>query len=190
MRLQGILIVLFIFGIAAVMSGISVWHHYEKGRRCLEFWGPQDAHLINQASKVELLVLAEKTEPTVPNGAHAEDGQTLDIAAGKPKQVPIARRIDISQARGLVHARHIFVSDESFQWPGPDDATITAPPATWRYAVRFQEGEQSVALLLDLLQRKVRSTTKAEELRFVPKLSDGLEVFFAEQIQSETNPKR
>ena len=66
----------------------------------------------------------------------------IDLAG---REFVVIRRVDISQARGLVHARHALIMDYNFEFDRPD---LAATPQ-WRYALRFTEGDRQVVLTFD-----------------------------------------
>lgn len=90
----------------ALATFAVVWQ-WGQTRRCLSFYGSEAAHRIQSAPRVELW--------------------RLDPAGRIPP--PEDARIDISQARGVVHLRHGLVEDANFAWdarPGPGPAPAIA----------------------------------------------------------------
>lgn len=72
--------------VGALAGGFAWWWNFKRGRRTLEFFGPEAARLIRTAPQVELL----KTPP--------EDN------------------VDFSHAPGLINARASLLSDASYVW--------------------------------------------------------------------------
>jgi hypothetical protein len=87
LRGQAVVITLLLLGVAA--AAFAWWWNYNRGRRTLEFFGPQAARLIRTAPKVEFL-----RTPPEPN-------------------------IDLSRAPGLINARASLLSDASYEWDVP-----------------------------------------------------------------------
>ncbi len=138
--IRGKLVILFIFGLSAVMGGYAWWHHYHQGRRSLEFWGADAAALIRYAPQVEILRLSNE-----PNGEW--ESLQVDQAA-----LSISQRRDITGTPGLVHARQALIEDQSFAW----DHAPSSLPAEWYFALRFTEGERRVVVLWDRVSNRVR----------------------------------
>jgi hypothetical protein len=74
-------------GLAVLAAAFAWWWNFNRGRKALEFFGPEAATLIRTAPKVEIL----RPEPE--------------------------SNIDISRAPGLLNARAALLSDASFDWP-------------------------------------------------------------------------
>lgn len=72
--------------VGALAGGFAWWWNFNRGRRTLEFFGPEAARLIRTAPQVELL----KTPPDAS--------------------------VDLSQAPGLINARASLLSDASYVW--------------------------------------------------------------------------
>ncbi|MBC8355383.1 MAG: hypothetical protein H8E66_25680 [Planctomycetes bacterium] len=129
---QGKLVIVFIFGLSAVMGAYAWWHHFTQGRRCVELWGAQTGELIRYAPQVELLQLDD---------VDATDGETIRID-DKPHAI-IAQR-DITGTQGLVHARQALIEDASYLW----NANLVEP-SNWRYLLRFTDGDEQVSVVID-----------------------------------------
>jgi hypothetical protein len=153
---SGKLVIIAILGAAVAAAGFAWWRQYQEGRRALAYWGTEGARLIRTAPEVELQMLG--------GGSNGADGQS------------IAARRDVSQARGLVHARQALISDVSFLW---NDKAATAP--VWEYAFLFRDGERDFTLLLDLSDGWA-SAIGEQPVRLGPTLSHGLGTFVAEQF--------
>lgn len=137
---------LTIFGILALgiaMASVAVWYQSQMNRRCLDAWGAPNANLIRHAATVEGARLAGPDRLPPAEESLAVPGQT---------PLGIAARVEMSKARGLVHARHALIVD-----PNYDDRELPTDAAeTWEYAIRFAEPEREVVLLLDPRNRRVR----------------------------------
>lgn len=136
---RGKLVILFIFGLSAVMGGYAWWHHYTQGRRCVEFWGAETGELIRYAPQVEVIQLAN---------SKAEDAETIQIGG---ESLAVAARKDITGTPGLVHARQALIEDASFLWKAE-----LAGPSDWQYLLRFTDGAQQVSVAIDCDQGRVR----------------------------------
>lgn len=129
---QGKLVIVFIFGLSAVMGGYAWWHHYTQGRRCVEFWGAETGELIRYAPQVEVLKLGPPA---------ASDVEAVQIQGDS---YAILDRNDITATPGLVHARQALIEDASFLWNAE-----MAGSSNWQYVLRFSDGEQNVDVAID-----------------------------------------
>lgn len=136
---RGKLVILFIFGLSAVMGGYAWWHHFTQGRRCLELWGGEAGELIRYAPVVEAIKLGDPSE---------EAAVAVQISGSR---VPVGRSVDISNTPGLVHARQALIEDASFRW----DSNIPTTPVEWTYGLRFVDGQQRVTLAFDRVAARV-----------------------------------
>ena len=103
-RSAGAWIVAGMIALGVALAVFAVAFQWGQTRRCLSFYGSEAAHRIQTAPRVELWRL----DPAAPHLAPPAD-----------------RRIDISQARGLVHLRRGLVEDANFAW---DAAAAGGPP--------------------------------------------------------------
>lgn len=151
---QGKLVIVFIFGLSAVMGGYAWWHHYTQGRRCVELWGAGTGELIRYAPQVEVMQLDNE------DSADAVAMQIQD----EPVQV-IARK-DITGTPGLVHARQALIEDASFLWK----ADLQGPPK-WQYVLRFTDDDQQVSIAIDCDQGRVRLVGTDRQAALKPHLT-------------------
>src|SRR5262245_66079728 len=86
---QGQYVVLSMTVVALLAATFSWWWNYNRGRKALEFFGPEGALLIRTAPHVVLLATATNQE------------------------------IEIGGAPGFLNARASLLSDASFQWSEP-----------------------------------------------------------------------
>lgn len=135
---QGKLVIVFIFGLSAVMGGYAWWHHFTQGRQCVEFWGAEAAEMIRYAPLVKVMKLAPP---------EADDMETIQIQ-GEPHGVSASK--DITATPGLVHARQALIEDASFLWN-----EIPSGPSNWQYVLRFADGDQQISVALDCDQGRV-----------------------------------
>ena len=104
---------LLVLGLAAAATGI--WFQWGQTRRCLAFYGPAAARRISVAPRVELW--------------------TLRPGAG-PGRLAAVKRLDVSNARGIVHLRRGLVEDANVRWD--DGAAATRlPDGAWDVALAF-----------------------------------------------------
>ncbi len=133
---RGKLVILAMFLLALVMGGYAWWHQRQKGHRSHQFWGGPTALLIRHAAQVQLLWLEPAGTETPARAERLEiGGQSLAVSG----------RHEISQARGLVHARYALIEDASFAWDAPRGGCENQ----WRFALRFVHQGQSATVAFD-----------------------------------------
>ncbi len=166
------------FGVGLLLAGGSVLYHSGQGRRCLAFYGADDAATVRHAPKVEAWRLeppAESDSSPAPAEASAEPAATEAGAEptaasddtitvdGRPWR--IARRVDISQARGLVHARHALIVDANYRWDAADRG------GRWTNALTFTRDGDRVVLLFDFGAGQVRELDATSAASLVPTIA-------------------
>jgi hypothetical protein len=142
MLTRGKLIVLAILLLAVGLAVVNMIVQTRASGRAVAHWGPAAASLILTASHVELLELSaarQTDEPNVPPRP-APDQESLQIGSDR---LVVVQRVDASRAPGILHARRALVADNLFDW----EATPAEP--TWRYAMRYREGDSTFTLLFD-----------------------------------------
>ena len=165
---------LVIVGIAVVSiagSVLAVWYHWQLGRQALAYWGPDAAVLIRSAPQVELLRLAPAKE--------AEEGQSVERLRIGGERFDVVCRSDITEARGLIHARNAFLEDASFDF----GATPGDSPANWQWALRFAgEGSEAlVAIDADGGLARLIDGPGQSDVSIAP-IARGIRTFLAEQV--------
>jgi hypothetical protein len=158
--------------VAVCAAGVAWWYGYRQGQRVLTLWGPAAAYRIRLAPRCELLTL----EP-------ASEDAPADLVLGTQRWA-IRRRVDLSAARGLVHARQALIADSSYRWDVPP-----VPPgsARWEYALRFQDEQGETLLVFDLQQTQVLDWNQDRQADIRP-IAAGLRTFFAEQLAPWSGP--
>lgn len=104
---------------------------------CLAFWGSDGAEAIRTGEKITLLRL-------VP--ARSDEASDLTLPSGKRWHA--AATVDLSQAKGITHARRALIEDSGFDW---SQGVIAREPDRLDFAIRFQRGnDRPVTVGLDL----------------------------------------
>jgi hypothetical protein len=139
---RGTFVILLMVAAAVGLSIYAAWYRYQAGDDALRFWGREAAVQIRGAEKVELLILADKSEQPAATDVSSESNLKIQGAS-----YTIAKTIDITTARGLIHARNALLEDASL------DAQA-APPATtphWDRVLRFKDANgSSTSIAIDL----------------------------------------
>lgn len=148
---RGKIAVLSMFAVAVLAATFAVWFRIRGSERCLGLYGSQAAALIRTAPTVEIL----EVDP--------------------PGSDTIVRRIDISQAPGLINARTALVDDASFVW------SAAAPPAVAGATrhVRFATAKSEVRLRFDPEHNSLEVLPGGKTAVLDQKTSDGWRQFLA-----------
>lgn len=154
---SGKLVILGIVAVALAAAGTSWWFRYNATRRAAEFWGPDTATLIRDASVVKLYYVNDD-----------------------PNTVSLVR--DISKAPGITHLRNALLEDRSFIWP----AQKIAQSPRWRWALGFSNAGQSEQLVLELTDdfKQVVCTTDKQTVLSSEPIAAGLRTMVDEFIFS------
>jgi hypothetical protein len=161
---RGKLAVLTIFAVALIAAGLAWWFNYYRGRRTLDFYGRGAALLVRTAPQVELLELASVD--------YYMDTPTAEVLLIDGRELQVLRRIDISQAKGLIHARTSLLADSSYQW----DAAPCDYYPTLNYAVRFSD-ISSATLAFDFDCGTVWHVEQDQSVALAPKVAEGWKSF-------------
>jgi hypothetical protein len=151
---QGKLVIVFIFGLSAVMGGYAWWHHYTQGKRCVELWGADAGEMIRYAPQVEVMQL---------DSADSAEAAAMQI---QDQPVKILAQKDITNTPGLVHARQALIEDASFLWKAD-----LKGPSHWQYMLRVTDGDQQVSVAFDCDQGRVRLVGTDHQAELKPHLT-------------------
>lgn len=113
--------------LGVALAAFAIAWQWGQTRRCLSFYGSENAHRIQSAPRVELWRLAP--------GAHLPP--------------PADERTDISQARGVVHLRRGLVEDANFAWDQPP-APEPAPAVALAFFDHAADAEPATVLVVRL----------------------------------------
>ena len=126
-------IVLVMVALGITAGAGSVAYHRSISRRAVEFWGADTASLIHNAPTVKLLRLEPASSETPRREVFNYRGEMWAVVSTS----------DISQARGLVHARKALVEDAQLKWDPPQVSSVR-----WAWALQFSDGSKSAVVLL------------------------------------------
>jgi hypothetical protein len=167
---RGKLLIVFIFGTALALSIFAWSFQYLRGRKVLELYGADAARLIRvDADRVELLQLGDSLDPASSAG---EEFIQID-----EQQLPITSAIDITKARGLIHARQALIEDSSYEWNRPRGDC----GPQWSYALRFSHGEKQTTAAIDADCRRMRLVETGAEAPLAEHFVKGMQTFVDEQ---------
>ncbi|MCA9211451.1 MAG: hypothetical protein KDB27_00165 [Planctomycetales bacterium] len=152
---------LLVIGIVAVAVAASVfaWNfRKQQSHRTLGFFGGTNASLIRTAQKVEWLEVEHSP---------SEPPTTTNLKFSPP--------LDVTDQRGLIHARAALISDVSFDWDTPPDGN------DWEFAMRFiGKDDASCTVLFDISSKKCLCLDNGNSVSIGEKLAEGLHTFRSE----------
>ena len=158
----GSVVVLAMFALAAAAAVFAWLWKYNSGRQTLEFFGPEGIRLIRDAPVVEILIPTPAFEGQQPIGFVDRQGQPLAIY----------ERLDISQAKGLVHARASLLDGGNYRLdPKPTS------PSPWSEIIRFAEGDKELLLTISHPNGFVQIVSTGKAKHLVKKTADGWQDF-------------
>jgi hypothetical protein len=145
----------------------SIWHHHVSSNAAQEFLGTGGMVLVTQSPRAELLVL-------VPNATTTPVTANDSITIGG-REMRIARRHDLTAARGMLNLRHALRQDASYEF----DAVVALDPP-WTFAIRLADDERSLTLAFDPVGRRVAVAETGRVAALAEKTAAGLATFFGD----------
>jgi hypothetical protein len=156
-------------GLAAAIG--AIWHQYRQTREPLKLWGPEVARLIDRGNFVLL--------------TDWRQGDPQKIAENDPSRES-ALKIDISDARGLVHFRRSLLEKASFELDEEGRVRLGSSSGSKRqYAVSFSDDRGAVMLAFNLDERLVGNPAPdALTAVITERTAQGIEKFFKEHLSA------
>ena len=161
---RGKIVIVLMLLVGMGLASFAWWHRWQRAQPVLSNWGHEVTVSIRLGQQVELWRLADGEQ-----AALAER-----ISVGGHSWAVVERR-DISDARGLIHARHALLQREGFAW---DVAPLESKPA-WGYVLRFRGERATATMALDFRNRRARLLERDREVGIEP-IADGLQAFVEE----------
>jgi hypothetical protein len=165
---RGKLVILLMLMTAVAAAGVAWWYQFRQGGKVLQLWGSAAAYRIRLAPKCELWQLAPLSDE--------ENDERLLV---NDQAWTIAARRDITEARGLVHARQALIQDANYLFEVPPHDKLP----DWSYALRFQDESGQTLLVFALADGWVFEPQSGRYARLTP-IIGGLQKFFREQFES------
>ena len=179
---SGTKLVVFLVGLAVTAGVVSWWYRFEAAHQATMFWGAEASKLIALPAEVEVAELALIKEETTAGEAEAaevgEEDSTRQLELGR--RYKLVKTKPLTNARGMVHLRHVLMSDGSYEWDSPvDPAQID-----WKWCLRFFEANREALVVLsdDLaaIGRVVEEGESQVEAYSCRPLTESLDVYFAD----------
>lgn len=171
MQISGKWVIGFIFGAALAMAIFAWSFQYLRGRRVLALYGAEAARLIRvDAARVELLRLERPARGMVLDNAELLqiEGETLLISDS----------INITRARGLIHARQALIEDSSYSWDRP----LNECAPRWDFALRFSRGDVQATAMVDVRCQELLLVETGESAPLAEHFVAGMQTFVDEQL--------
>jgi hypothetical protein len=134
----GTRLVVGLLALAVALASFAVWFQWRQTRRCLAFYGAEQARRIQSSPRVELWSLANGGV----DGREPPDDSDGKAHCGSPERLDLrpSRRLDVSRAKGLVHLRRGLVEDANFAQKAIDSGT---GEGCWDVALAFFDTESA-----------------------------------------------
>jgi len=162
--------VLAMIAIALVAATFAWWWNFNRGRQTLAFFGPQAAHLIRTAPKVEILVVGG---PDAAGGYDSTDDK-VRLSNG---EFAVFRRIDISNAPGLIHARASLLADSSYA--GEPRMSLWG---SFTEVVRFADVDGEVYVAITEPDGSIQIVSEVKSMPLIEKTADGWRQFIERNV--------
>lgn len=168
---QGKFVIIAMVAIGAAMAGFGWWVRYTRSQKVLQVWGPQAVIAIRTGDLAELLPVSPVGD--VPPGRSVG---RLDIEPnGYPHQsIALQTARDITDAPGLIHARHHLVHEKGFDWDTPRADNCTP---VWEVAFRFSDEANVATVVLDFACNRAYLVERKTEVGMKPIIADALKKF-------------
>lgn len=148
---QGKYVICAMVSVGLGMAIFAWWARYSASQRVLATLGPEVAVTVRNGEKVELLTLtAEPDSPrsAPPGEVRLNSGEILNYIVGQR---------DITDAPGLIHARHHLLHERGYDWdevstPQPSD--LLQQPSAWTVGLRFTHDSVTATWLFDFELRR------------------------------------
>jgi len=169
MKSAGKLVIVLMLGVGLTAAGFTLWYHIRSGAQAMRYWGPDQALLIAQASRVEV----RRLEPASDRTSQSEP--TLSYFGRPLRVVEVA---EATRARGLTNIRQTLLLDESFEWDQP----LVANDLAWHCCLRFSDGTERLDILISEDGRAVVGAGLPRALAVEPEVASTLRSFTEEVL--------
>jgi len=169
---QGKFVIVAMVAVGLSMAVFAWWARYEASQRVLDRFGADVAIAVRNGKQVELLTLS-KTPPTDKEGAN--NLITIPNVDGG-EQLFVTKSQEITDAPGLIHARHHLLHENGFNWEEPR-STDSSP--NWTHALRFTHDEGVATWILDFADNRAYIVERKTEVGMGP-IASSLKQFLDE----------
>jgi len=153
--------------VGVLAATFAWWWNFNRGRESLHFFGSQAAKLIRTAPTVEILV---------PLADVAEGESTNDVM--QRYGVHGVRRIDVSQARGLIHARTSLLNDASYK------SDLHPPLHATAYFICFRDPASEILLGFTEPDGSIQIASSGDYRQLAKKTADGWRSFIKRNVEA------
>lgn len=180
---QWVVAIMFAVGLGASLFA-WVWRKTQTDD-CLAFWGAENAAAIRAGEKITLMRLGDSGlhESALPESVLPKSSAPPGIILPSGMMWLIEETRDISQAKGITHARRAFIEDSGFDW---SSLAESEQPKRLDYAVRFQRGSAPpVTVGIDLAGSRFYHVESGRSLRAHEKMVQGWKEYAGRQFAAE-----
>lgn len=175
---QWVVAIMFAVGLGASLFA-WVWRKTQTDD-CLAFWGAENAAAIRAGDKVTLMRLGDSG---LHESALPESPASPGVVLPSGMMWLIEETRDISQAKGITHARRAFIEDSGFDW---SSLAESEQPKRLDFAVQFQRGDEPpVTVGIDLAGSRFYHVESGRSLRAHEKMVQGWKDYAGRQFAAE-----
>lgn len=173
---RGKLVIVTILVVGISLAGFAWWNRWSRSQQVIAHWGPTAPTTIRVGKTAELLLLAAEP-PTADTG--------LGVVKIHDHTYHITQIMDISQAKGLIHARHQLVQNEAFDWDTPRDANCRP---RWSQAIRFRLEQDVTTIAFDFPCQRAMMLEQDKDVGMQP-IATGMQSFLNSVVdEGQPNP--
>lgn len=162
---QGKFVIVAMVAVGLSMAVFAWWARYDASQRVLDRFGPNVAVAVRNGKKVELLTLSNARPPDKSEAeAVSVPSSDGELTVGDERLFVTASQ-EITDAPGLIHARHHLLHEKGFDWEEPRSTTT---PSNWTHALRFTHDEGVATWILDFTGNRAYIVERKAEVGMEP----------------------
>ena len=174
---QGKLVIGGMVAIGVALAMFAWWARYSRSQKVLAAWGPDAVVAIRIGEKVELLQLRPAEPAATDAPAYVFIPADERSSGSRAEKLAITQLTNITDAPGLIHARHHLVHEKGFLW---EQARSADCRPKWETALRFWNHDVSATMVFDFRCNRVCLVERETEVSLTPIISEALQFFLAE----------
>lgn len=160
------------------LAGFGWWWRYEQANEASEFWGHDSIQALILPDKADAFGLQASSE----NSPKVDGSTNAPITFGS-QTWQTGAWIDITKAKGFLHARHSLTQDVSFDWSRSPEALVPQ----WQMGVQFTRAGRTTTLLFDFEQRLLGLVEANKVVALAPHTSSGWQSYLERTAKPPAN---
>jgi hypothetical protein len=173
----GKLAIIGMLSVAGCLALFGWWWRYEQANQASAWWGNQHIHaILTPESATAFRVHPLKADEASADSTELFEFQKVKLEGEKP--------VEITNARGFLHARHSLTQDISFEWSGTTDAEASPSVPRWEYGLRLLHGNKPTTLLFDFEQRWLGIVEAQKRIRLVEHTNRGWQSYLQRTLET------